>query len=63
MTVLELLIKQIDEKVEQLQDAVCSERISSFEEYKKLCGEIHGLLTARGYVLDVKDKMEQHNDE
>jgi hypothetical protein len=28
------------------------------ETYKQMCGEIRGLQTARGYVLDIKDKLE-----
>ena len=53
-----LFRSQIDEKVSQLRDAVCSERVESFETYKQMCGEIRGLQTARGYVLDIKDKLE-----
>lgn len=58
MDIFDVLVEQIDDKVKQLQEAVCSERISSFEEYKTLCGEIKGLSVARGYILDLKDKVE-----
>ncbi len=58
MDAFNVVIKHIDEKVTQLKDAVCSERIESFEVYKQMCGEIRGRQTARGYVLDMKDKLE-----
>jgi hypothetical protein len=62
MTGLEVLLKQIDEKVQQLQDSVVNGNIDKFEDYKKLCGEIRGLLTARGYTLDLKDRMENSDE-
>ena len=58
MDAFDVVLKHIDEKVTQLKDAVCSERIESFEVYKQMCGEIRGLQTAKGYVMDMKDKLE-----
>ena len=62
MTELEVLIKQLDEKIAQLKDAVVVGNYEKFEDYKKSCGEIRGLLVARGYVLDLKDKLEISDD-
>jgi hypothetical protein len=62
MDVFEVLIKQIDEKVEQLQEFLSSGRPETYEEYKKLCGEIRGLLIARGYTLDLKQRMENADE-
>jgi len=62
MTGLDVLLQQLDEKIEQLKDSVANGNFESFENYKKTCGEIRGLLTARGYVLDLKDRMEKDND-
>jgi uncharacterized protein YaaR (DUF327 family) len=62
MTELELLIKQLDEKIAQLKEAVIIGNYENFEDYKKSCGEIRGLLIARGYVLDLKDKLEKSDD-
>lgn len=59
MDAFDVVIKHIDDKLTQLKDAVCSERIDSFETYKQMCGEIRGLQTARGYVLDMKDNLEE----
>lgn len=62
MTELGLLIKNIDDKVAQLKDAVVLGNYEHFEDYKKSCGEIRGLLIARGYVLDLKDKLENSDE-
>lgn len=62
MTELEVLIKQLDEKTSQLKEAVILGNYDKFEDYKKTCGEIRGLLIARGYVLDLKDKLEKSDD-
>ena len=63
MNILEVAVKQIDEKAQQLQGAVCGNSINSLEEYKYLCGELQGLLIARGYLLDLKDSMGQYDDD
>jgi hypothetical protein len=62
MTELEILIKQLDEKTSQLKEAVILGNYENFEDYKRSCGEIRGLLIARGYVLDLKDKLEKSDE-
>jgi uncharacterized protein YaaR (DUF327 family) len=62
MTGLEILVQQIDEKVHQLQDSITSGNIEKIEDYKKTCGEIRGLLLARGYTLDLKDRLENSDE-
>jgi len=61
MTELDVLIKQFDEKIEQLKEATATGIFETLEEYKKVCGEIRGLLIARGYVLDMKDRVEDND--
>lgn len=63
MNALEVIVSQSDEKISQLKDYVATGRCSSFEEYKSLCGEIRGLLIARGYALDLQQKLENSDDE
>lgn len=63
MDALEVIVSEIDKKLVQLQDAVGTGRCANFEEYKGMCGEIKGLFTARGYVLDVRKRLEQAEDE
>jgi hypothetical protein len=62
MTELDVLVKQLDEKIAQLKDSVILGNYEKFEDYKKTCGEIRGLLIARGYVLDLKDRMENSDE-
>jgi hypothetical protein len=59
----DLLVEQLEGKTQQLQDFIASGRATTFEEYKGTCGEIRGLLIARGYVLDLKQRMENSDDE
>lgn len=58
MDAFEVLVQQTDEKVAQLKDFLADGRCESFEDYKRVCGEIRGLLIARGYVLDLKQNLE-----
>ena len=62
MTALELLVKQLDEQASYLREGLSLGRASSFEEYKGTCGEIKGLLVAKGYILDLQQKMESSDD-
>ena len=62
MDAFDLLVQQTDEKIAQLKDHLAEGRAESFEEYKKLCGEIRGLLIARGYTLDLKQTLETSDD-
>ena len=52
-----ILVQQADEKIMQLKDYLAEGKAESFEEYKKLCGEVRGLLIMRGYVLDLKQRL------
>ena len=62
MNGFEVLIQQADEKIEQLKEYLAEGKAESFEEYKKLCGEIRGLLIMRGYTLDLKQRLETSDD-
>ena len=62
MDALEVIIEQADDKISQLKDYLAGGRAASFEEYKSLCGEIKGLLTARGYALDLQQKLENSDE-
>lgn len=62
MDAFDVLISEIDEKIEQLQEFLAQGRAESYEEYKKVCGEIKGLLIARGSALDLKQRMENSDE-
>jgi hypothetical protein len=60
--VMSVLVKQIDDKVLQLQEALSDGRVDTLEEYKKVCGEVRGLLTARNYITDLNKAMENSDE-
>ena len=62
MNALEVIVKQTDDKISQLKDYLSNGRATSYEEYKSLCGEIRGLLIARGYSLDLKQTLEKMDE-
>lgn len=59
MKATNIVVHNIDEKVKQLQEVVGRGDAKTFEEYRELCGEIKGLLTARSYITDLTKNMEQ----
>ena len=62
MDALEVIVQQTDDKVSQLKDYLADGRCEIFEDYKKTCGEIRGLLIDRGYALDLKQNLEISDD-
>ena len=63
MDASDVLIDELDKKVEQLKDWLVTGVATDYSEYKKVCGEVRGLLIARGYILDLKQKMENSDNE
>ena len=57
------LLRQIDEKVEILQESLGKGTATDYAEYQKMCGEIQGLLTARLNILDLRKNLENSDDE
>jgi hypothetical protein len=58
----DVIVKNIDDKIYQLRDFVATGNVNDLSEYKATCGQIRGLLTAREFVLDQKQKSERFND-
>ena len=54
-----IVCHNIDEKVKQLQEVIGRGDAKTFEEYRELCGEVKGLLTARSYITDLTKNLEQ----
>ena len=54
---------KIDDKITQLQEHVSYGNVPDFAEYKKLCGEVQGLLTARSYINDLQERLKDSDDE
>jgi len=58
MNALEAIIKEIDEKVAQLKNHLATGVVDSLEEYKKICGEIRGLLFVKEYTISLQKNLE-----
>lgn len=59
---LEVLLKQVRDKRDQIVEAVSNNAAKDFSEYQKLCGEIRGLSITEGFILDLAKNME-YSDE
>lgn len=59
---LDHLLSQINDKVNQLQEAMADDNAKDFAEYKKMCGEVKGLLTARFYITDLQKRLTHEDD-
>jgi hypothetical protein len=59
---LEVLLKQVREKRDQVVEAVSNNAAKDYAEYQKLCGEIRGLSLTEGFILDLAKNME-YSDE
>jgi hypothetical protein len=55
----EVVLKQIDDKVKQLEEAIGRKSAKNYDEYCEQCGVITGLLTARLLITDLTKRMEK----
>lgn len=60
---LEVLLRQYRDKRSQLADAVSSASAKDYAEYRAICGEIRGLLTAESYLLDLAKNLENSDEQ
>ena len=63
MQPLDLLLKQIDDKVRTLEEILGVGEAKDFAEYQRICGEIKGLLTARLNMTDLQKNIEESDDD
>ena len=61
-TTLEVLLRQYKDKRNQLADAISSGAAKDYAEYRALCGEIRGLLTAESYLTDLAKNLENMDE-
>jgi len=60
---LKLLASKIDDKVSQLQMNIADGKAEDYAEYKRMCGEVKGLLTARLYIIDLQERVTNDDDD
>jgi hypothetical protein len=59
---LDVIVSELNDKILMVENALSLGRANSYDEYKYLCGEIRGLLTARDIVKDLKNRMENEDE-
>jgi hypothetical protein len=59
---LDLLIKQIDASIKQIEEDLGAKSAKSYEEYCNKCGVITGLLTARRNIADLTKNLENSDE-
>jgi hypothetical protein len=60
---LKHLTTKVDDRVLQLQEALADGMANDYAEYKKMCGEVKGLLTARLYITDLQERLTNNDDD
>ena len=59
---LEVLLKQVRDKRQQIVEAVAQNAAKDFAQYQHLCGEIRGLSITEGFILDLAKHMESSDE-
>ena len=63
MNELDYLIGQYQDRIQMLGEALTYGHCKDFEEYKHTCGQVRGLEAACAIIKDLKDRMENSDDE
>jgi hypothetical protein len=59
---LDHLVQKLGEKVKDREESLGASAAKDFAEYRYMCGEIQGLLSARQELLDLKQRLENSNE-
>jgi len=62
MNELEIILKKINERVDDLKESLGTGEAKNFDEYQNTCGVIKGLLFVRRDILDLKHAMENSDE-
>lgn len=57
------LIKQMDEKCDQIQEALVFGAAKDFPEYRAMAGEVKGLLSAKRIIIDLQERLKESDDD
>lgn len=58
MTVMELILEKINERLADVQEDLGSGVAKDFADYRYICGILHGMLAVKRYVEDLKTNLE-----
>jgi hypothetical protein len=59
---MQYLIDRLNTEINAIQENLADDNCKDFPEYKKACGEVKGLLTARMMCLDLQQRWEDYDD-
>lgn len=63
MSELDYLVQQYLERMEYLKEGLARGNISTYEDYKFVCGQLRGLEAACGVIEDLKQRKETQDNE
>ena len=58
MTVIDLILNEIERKVEVTQEDLGAGAAKDYAEYKYICGVVNGMLAVKRYVEDLNKSLE-----
>lgn len=61
-TAFDVVLKELDERRDDIAQALISGAAKDFPEYRALCGEIRGLSFAHSFVNDLVRKLERSDE-
>jgi len=62
MDPLEVVLIEAKDRLEMLSSALQQGHCTSYDEYKYICGQIRGLESACGIILDLQKNMENSDE-
>ena len=63
MDFMEAMRNKLRTDMNNYADDLANGQCTSFEQYKELCGVIRGLALSERHLLDLAEKMKEHDDE
>ena len=62
-TAFDVVIQEIEERRDDIAQALISGAAKDFPEYRDMCGEIRGLSRAYAFITDLVNRMEHEDDQ
>lgn len=59
---LAYLVSELTKQIESIQENLADDNCRDFPEYKKACGEVKGLLSARMLILDLQKRVNEEDE-
>ena len=63
MKFVSLIKENIEERINNIEEALGGKAAKNYEEYAEMCGEIKGLFAARSFITDLTHYAEEAENE